>query len=65
MPRRWVLRQAFYDWQTRLAAEPAQRERDDADLVEQMREIHAETDGTYGVPRMTVELANRGQSTNH
>ncbi len=30
-----------------------------------MREIHAEFDGTYGEPRMTVELANRGWAVNH
>lgn len=29
-----------------------------------MREIHGEHDGTYGVPRMTVELARRGRPTN-
>jgi putative transposase len=66
MPGRWgVSCQTFYDWQTRLAAGPTQRERDDADLLEQVREIHVETHGNYGVPRMTVELANRGQPTNH
>lgn len=30
-----------------------------------MREIHAESDGTYGEPRMTRELARRGRVVNH
>jgi len=30
-----------------------------------MRQIHVEFDGTYGEPRMTVELANRGWAVNH
>jgi len=30
-----------------------------------MREIHAEFDGTYGSPRMTVELQNQGWVINH
>ncbi len=30
-----------------------------------MREIHAESDATYGEPRMTEELARRGRPVNH
>ena len=30
-----------------------------------MREIHAESDATYGEPRMTEELARRGRVVNH
>ena len=30
-----------------------------------MREIHAESDATYGEPRMTEELALRGRPVNH
>ena len=30
-----------------------------------MREIHAESDATYGEPRMTEELAHRGRVVNH
>lgn len=33
--------------------------------VAEIRAIHAEFDGTYGAPRMTVELANRGRVVNH
>ncbi len=60
-----VARQAFYDWKAREAAGPTERQLADGELVEQMREIHAEFNGTYGVPRMTAELANRGRPTNH
>ena len=60
-----VSRQAFYDWTAREAAGPTPRQLADGELVKQMREIHAEFNGTYGVPRMTVELANRGRPANH
>ena len=48
-----VSRQAFGDWRTRTAAGPTASEREEAELVAVMREIHAESDGTYGEPRMT------------
>ena len=60
-----VSRQAFYDWRTREAAGPTEAEEAEADLVQVMREIHDEFDETYGSPRMTVELANRGHVVNH
>ena len=60
-----VSRQAFYDWKAREATGPTPRQLADGELVKQMREIHAEFNGTYGVPRMTVELANRGRPANH
>lgn len=60
-----VSRQAFHDWRAARAAGPTEVEVAEAALVEVMREIHDEHDGTYGVPRMTVELANRGQRVNH
>ena len=59
-----VSRQAFHDWCVRQAAGPTEVELAEVELVCLMREIHAEFDGTYGVPRMTVELANRGHRTN-
>ena len=58
-------RQAFYDWQAREAAGPTPTEMAEAELVQVMREIHDEFDETYGSPRMTVELANRGHRVNH
>lgn len=60
-----VSRQAFYDWRLRQSAGPTAAELAEVELVELMREIHTEFDGTYGAPRMTVELANRGRVVNH
>lgn len=55
-----VSRQAFYDWRRRQASGPTAAEQEEACLVQVMREIHDEFDETYGSPRMTVELADRG-----
>lgn len=60
-----VSRQAFYDWQFRLAGGPTEAGQAEAALVQQMREIHDEFDETYGSPRMTVELTNQGNVVNH
>jgi len=60
-----VSRQAFHDWRARRAAGPSAREVAEAELVELMRAIHAESDSTYGEPRMTGELARRGRVVNH
>jgi putative transposase len=60
-----VSRQAFGDWRARTAAGPTASERAEAELVALMREIHAESDATYGEPRMTEELARRGRVVNH
>jgi hypothetical protein len=55
---------AFDDWRRREAAGPTDAAREEAALVEVIREIHAETDGTYGEPRMTPELRARGWDVN-
>lgn len=60
-----VSRQAFYDWRDRAAAGPTGAEIDEARLVNEIREIHADHDGTYGEPRMTPELHERGFAVNH
>lgn len=60
-----VSRQAFHDWRQRLAAGPTAGELAEVELVGLMREIHAESDATYGEPRMTGELARRGRPVNH
>lgn len=60
-----VSRQAFYDWQAAMADGPTEREMEEAALVEEIRKIHVEFDGTYGEPRMTPELAARGFVVNH
>ena len=60
-----VSRQAFHDWRAQQAAGPTPAEIAEADLVAEMREVHAEFDGTYGSPRMTPELRDRGFCVNH
>jgi len=60
-----VSRQAFYDWAARRDADRAEAEQFEAGLVAEIREVHDEFDETYGSPRMTVELNNRGWCVNH
>ena len=60
-----VSRQAFHDWRAKRAAGPTDAELADAALVAEMREIQAEVDDTYGQPRMTPELRERGFEVNH
>lgn len=60
-----VSRQAFCDWRRRVASGPTGAEVAEADLVAQIRAIHADFDGTYGAPRVTEELARRGRPANH
>ena len=55
----------FYDWQARRAAGPTARQVADAEIVELMRQIHASSDGNYGVPRMHRELRRAGLQVNH
>lgn len=43
----------------------AARARADAELAERITEIHRESDGTYGVPRVTAELQDTGLQVNH
>jgi putative transposase len=55
----------FYDYKTRQVAGPTRRQVADAEIVELMREIHAASDGNYGVPRMRRELRRAGMVINH
>jgi putative transposase len=48
-----VTRQGFYAWKRRLASP---RELADRRLAERIREIHRETEGIYGAPRIHSEL---------
>ncbi|WP_211831473.1 MULTISPECIES: IS3 family transposase [Streptomyces violaceusniger group] len=43
----------------------AGRARADAELAERITEIHQESDGTYGAPRVTAELRDGGERINH
>jgi transposase InsO family protein len=60
-----VSRQAFHDWRLERAAGPTDAEIADAALVAAMREIQVDFDDTYGQPRMTPELRERGFCVNH
>lgn len=60
-----VSSQAFYDWCNRVAAGSTKAEIQEAQLVAAMKAIHAESDGTYGEPRMTPALRARGYCINH
>ena len=55
---------AYYDWAARTGG-PSDAEWDEAHLVDEMLEIHAGLDDTYGSPRMTDELKRRGYDVNH
>ena len=59
-----VSRQAFYDWHAHRDDKPTDAELAEAQLVKVMHDIDVEFDGTYGEPRMTEELANRGYRVN-
>ena len=52
-----VSRAAYYQ---RRRDEPSARQLSDAGLSEQIAEIHADSGGTYGSPRLTAELCHRG-----
>jgi putative transposase len=47
----------YYAWRKRA---PSRRARVDAELTEQIRQIHQWSRGTYGVPRIHAELADSG-----
>jgi len=55
---------AYYEWLARSAA-PTDAEWDEALLINEMRRVHDEVDDTYGGPRMTDELRDRGFCANH
>lgn len=51
----------YYDW---LDRPPSTRSVDDAVLVERIRAIHADSDATYGRPRVRKELRAQGRVVN-
>jgi putative transposase len=51
----------YYDW---LERAPSARSIDDAVLVERIRAIHADSDATYGRPRVRRELRAQGRVVN-
>ncbi|MZE42547.1 IS3 family transposase [Streptomyces sp. SID5477] len=59
-----IARSSFYYWR-RTAADRAARKAADARLAARIRAVHRESDGTYGVPRITAELREAGERVNH
>lgn len=59
-----IARSSFYYWR-RTAADRAARQAADAGLAARVRAVHRESDGTYGVPRITAELREDGERVNH
>ena len=59
-----IARSSFYYWR-RTAAARAARQAADAELAARIRAVHRESDGTYGVPRITAELRDDGRRVNH
>lgn len=56
---------SYYDWLTKVAAGPSDAEWDEALVINEMHDVHAHLDDTYGSPRMTTELRRRGFCVNH
>lgn len=55
----------YYAWRKRAAAtEPTPRQQRRADLAVKILDAHADSDGTYGSPRITSELRDRGETVN-
>jgi putative transposase len=52
-----VSRSGYYQWKK---AEPSQREREEAELVEQIKEVFAANKGRYGSPRVRQALRQDG-----
>jgi len=47
----------YYAWRSR---PESQHDRDDRELTKVIRRLHAQSDGTYGSPRLSVELRSEG-----
>jgi transposase InsO family protein len=58
-----IARSSFYYWKA-TAADRAARDAADAALAGRIRVVHARHDGTYGAPRVTAELHERGERVN-
>ena len=59
-----VTRSGYYAWTTS-AQRAADRHREEARLVGEIRRIHARSHGTDGAPRVHAELRRRGWAVNH
>lgn len=47
----------YYAWRDR---PPSRRAMDNAVMVERIRTVHAQSDATYGMPRVRAELIDQG-----
>lgn len=56
-----VSRSGYYDWASRLSAEPGPRAQRRADLAGKVMAAHQDSDGVYGAPRITAELREQGE----
>jgi transposase InsO family protein len=56
---------AYYDWKQHRDRIGTVGEITERRLVREIKEIHQESDGTYGSPRATDELRKRGWAVNH
>jgi len=54
-----VSRSGFYSWMNR---PQSTQQKENKMLIEKVREIHKESQGTYGLPRILVSLKDRGYS---
>jgi putative transposase len=54
-----VSRSGFYDWLER-RSNPGARAKEDERLAQQISEVHQQSRGTYGTPRLHAELRHRG-----
>lgn len=55
---------AYYEWAHRQRTRPSQREQREVALVDEVRTVHAESQATYGSPRVHAELRRRGHLVN-
>ncbi|WSA74982.1 IS3 family transposase [Streptomyces sp. NBC_01799] len=58
-----VNRSSYYKWLAGAEAR-ATRQREDRILAEEIREVHDESGGAYGSPRVTAELREKGRRVN-
>jgi putative transposase len=55
----------YYAWRKRVVAtEPTPRQQRRTDLAVKILDVHTDSDGTYGSPRVTSELRERGETVN-
>ena len=60
-----VSRAAYYHWKRHRDGIPTVGELAERRLVKEIEAIHKDSDGTYGSPRVTIELRDQGSVVNH